>query len=400
MLAMLALAAVPAVAQTATATLGGTVVDGSGAALPGATVELRAATTGFVRTQVTSTSGGFVFALLPPASYTLTATLTGFATSVHDLVLTVGDQRTMRIELKVAGIETTVEVTAPRSFEGSGATGTVITRETLERIPLNGRSFQSLLHLTPGVLPMAASNLRPGQFTVNGQRDSANYFTVDGVSGNTGVLPSGANLFGVAGDSFGGNVLGSTVALVSLDALEEFRIQTSSFAPEFGRSPGGQVSLVTRSGTNVFHGSAFELFRDERFDAADWFAERLGLPKSELSQHQYGGSVGGPIARNRTFFFGSFEALRLKLPTTVVEDVPTLAARAAASGVSQAILNAFPLPTGPDRGDGLAEYAGTWSDPSTSTALSLRVDHRLGSGMQLFARYRRSSKRSTPSTSA
>jgi hypothetical protein len=376
------------VAQTATGTLGGTVVDTSGGALPGATIELRSEATGLSRTQVTSQTGAFVFSLVPPGLYKLTASLSGFApATVSDLELTVGDQRTLRVEMRVAGVETAVEVTAALPFQSSGATGTVISRETIASIPLNGRSFQSLLHLTPGVVPMASTAFRPGQFSVNGQRDSANYFTVDGVSANTGVLASGANLLGVTGDSAGVNVLGSTVGLVALEALEEFRIQTSSFAPEFGRSPGGQVSLITRSGTNSFHGSAFEFVRDERFDAADWFANSRGLPKSELTQHQFGGSFGGPIVRDRTFFFGSLEALRLTLPTTVVEDVPSLAARAAATGVAQAIVESFPTPTGRDYGNGLAEYAGTWSDPSRSTAVSIRVDHRLSPGAQIFGRY-------------
>jgi hypothetical protein len=378
----------PSAAQTATATLAGTVVDESGGALPGATLELRSEATGLMRAQVTSQSGLFVFTFVPPGRYVLTSALSGFApATISDIELSVGDQRTVRVELKVAGVETTVQVRGASGFQSAGATGAVIGRETIERIPLNGRSFQSLLHLTPGVLPMTATAFRPGQFTVNGQRDSGNYVTVDGVGANTGVLPSGANLLGAAGDSAGFNVLGSTSGLVALEALEEFRIQTSSFAPEFGRSPGGQVSLITRAGTNVFHGSAFELFRDERFDAADWFANSRALPKSELTQHQFGGAIGGPLVHNRTFFFGSVETLRLKLPTTAVEDVPSLAARAAATGVAQAILNAFPRPTGRDYGNGLAEYAGTWSDPSDSTAVSFRVDHQLSQAMQVFGRY-------------
>ena len=150
---------------------------------------------------------------------------------------------------------------------------------------------------------------------MNGQRPDANYFMVDGVSANLGNAGGGGLLYqGGAGQFPSTNALGGMSNLVSLDALEEFRIQTSTFAPEYGRTPGAQVSVVTKSGTNSFHGSAFEYFRNDKLDANDWFANAKGLPRPELRQNDFGGVLGGPIRKDKLFFFGSYEGLRVRQP--------------------------------------------------------------------------------------
>ena len=155
----------------------------------------------------------------------------------------------------------------------SAAVSTVVNRQFAENLPLNGRSFQSLIDLTPGVVVTPSNGYDDGQFSVNGQRTDSNYWMVDGVSANIGISVANPSS-GLAGALGSFSVLGGTNSLVSVDALQEFRIQTSNFAPEFGRTPGAQISIVTRSGTNRFHGTAFDYFRNDILDANNWFADK------------------------------------------------------------------------------------------------------------------------------
>src|SRR5260370_18484337 len=188
----------------------------------------------------------------------------------RDIVLNVNDERSLRIQLKVGDVKEVVDVTgeAPLINE-SPAVGTVVDRTQIENMPLNGRSFQSLITLTPGVVLTPSTAINPGQFSVNGQRAYSNYFTVDGVSANTGVNTNTGNNSGLAGAQPATTAQGTTQGLVSVDALQEFPVQTSSYAAEFRRSPGAQVQLVTRSGTNGFHGSLFDYLRNDVLDAND-----------------------------------------------------------------------------------------------------------------------------------
>ena len=382
--------AVPASAQTATATLAGIVVDDSDALISDVVLTLVNVDTANERVVTASSQGRFAFPFVVPGRYAVTAQRAGFAPGqVSDIVLNVGDTVTVRITLRVGTVTEMISVVG----DGvplqnlSPALSTSVDRRFVEGLPMNGRSFQSLVLLAPGAVPVPATANRFGQFSVNGQRESTNYFTVDGVSANIGIAVDGASPFGGGGQYPGFNAVGGTTSLVSADALEEFTIQTSTAAPEFGRSPGAQVSIVTRSGTNRLTGSVFEFFRDEALDANDWFAERDGLPKADLRNHQFGGVLGGPIRRDRTFFFASYEGLRLDLPQTSLRAVPTQASRDAAVGPAGELLRAFPLPTGQDFGDGTAEFTGIYSEPSRLDAASLRIDHRLDSRWSLFGRY-------------
>ena len=183
------------------------------------------------------------------------------------------------------------------------------------------------------------------------------------------------------------SALGGTSNLVSLDALEEFRIQTSTFAPEYGRTPGAQISVVTRSGTNAFHGSAFEYFRNDKLDANDWFANAGGLARPELRQNDFGGVLGGPIKKDKLFFFGSYEGLRVRQPHVADTYVPNLATRESAPAALQPLLNAFPLPTGPDFGNGTAAFSASYSDPSTLDSYGIRIDYLPSQRVSVFGRY-------------
>jgi hypothetical protein len=170
-----------------------------------------------------------------------------------------------------------------------------------------------------------------GQFSVNGQRVDANYMTVDGVSANFSV-----STYYYAGNSTGGavpatNVSGGFNGLVSVDAMQEFRIQTSTYAPEYGREPGAQIQIVSRSGTNGFHGTALDYFRNTVLNANDWFANANAVGKAAMRQNDFGGVLGGPIVKNKTFFFLSYEGQPLALPRNAVTYVPSLYARSLAN---------------------------------------------------------------------
>ncbi len=225
---------------------------------------------------------------------------------------------------------------------------------------------------------------------MNGQHADANYFTVDGVSANFGVTGYIALPQSAGGPALHSSMLGGTNSLVSVDAMQEFRIQTSSFAPEFGRTPGAQVSIVTRSGTNDFHGTLFEYFRNNVLDARDWFVNYNRLAKPAERMNDFGGVFGGPIKKNKTFFFFSYEGLRLRQPSSLQTAVPDDASRLQAPASIRPYLNAYPIANGPSAGVGLAQFNASFSNPSTLNATSIRLDHAFNSKLNVFARYNNS----------
>lgn len=402
-------------AQGVTATLGGTVTDPNDAAIVGAQVTATNNATGLKRQATTTGSGAFTIPLLPPSTYTLLVENQGFTPAeINDVVLNVGDNVGLNIQLKISQVGATVSVTNNASLiNESPAVGTVVDRQFVENIPLNGRSFQSLLTLTPGVVLARSPNggfNYDGQFSVNGQRPTANAFTVDGVSANFGTSPGFGPGTQTAGNNPALTAFGTTQSLASVDALQEFKVQTSSYSSEYGRQPGGQISIVTRSGTNEFHGSAFDYVRNDKFDANDWFANANRQARPPQRQNDFGGTLGGPIllprfgeggrqpgynGRNRTFFFFSYEGLRLRLPLFTLTNVPTLALRQQAPAGVQPILNGFPLPNGRDLGNGFAEFAASYSNPSSLDATSIRIDHTINDKVSLFGRYNKAPSQSS-----
>lgn len=375
--------------QSATATLSGTVEDQNGAVVPNASVSVADPAKGIKRQAATNDQGYFIVPLLPPSIYTVTVENRGFApVQIQNVVLNVGDQKALQIQLKAGDVNATVQVnTEAPLINESPAVGTVVDRQFVENLPLNGRSFHALLELTPGTVLTKTSYNEKGQFSVNGQRANANYFTIDGVSANIGVSQAGSPGQSEAGSLPGLSAFGSSSNLVSVDALQEFKVQTSSFAPEFGRTTGAQVQIVTRSGTNEFRGTLFEYFRNDTLDANDWFANSRGLPKAALRQNDFGVVLGGPIVKDRTFFFFSYEGLRLRQPQSAIRSVPSLTARQSAAAELKQLLNVFPIPNGPDLGNGHAEFSATYSDPSSLDGTSIRIDHAVGDKLQLFGRY-------------
>lgn len=338
----------------------------------------------------TGDSGTYHLTNLPPDSYDLEIEKPGFKKLVKpNVALHVQDTLRIDLELTIGDVSevVTVKAGAPLLNTESATVSTVVDQTFVENFPLNGRSFQTLIALTAGVVLTATSQNDQGQFSVNGQRADANYFTVDGVSANFGITgaPTLVQTAGGALPAF--SALGGTNSLASVDATQEFRVQTSSFAPEFGRTPGGQISIATRSGTNSFHGTVFEYFRNSVLDARDWFVNFSGLPKPQTRQHDFGGVIGGPVNKDKTFFFFSYEGLRLRQPSSLQTAVPDNASRQAAPAASQPYLNAFPIANGPSFGVGLSQFNASFSNPSTLNAYSIRMDHALSSKVSLFGRY-------------
>jgi outer membrane receptor protein involved in Fe transport len=386
-----------ALAQTEGARISGRVTDPTDAVIVGAECKITNLETNVSTITFTNEDGIYVIPDLHPATYRLTIQKEGFRTVVQpSLQLYVQDAVNENFKLALGSVSETSSVigTEPVLQTVSAAVSTVVNDQFVRNMPLNGRSFQSLIALVPGI----TFTPDPGQISVNGQRSDANYFMVDGVSANTGVL-TGAFLGSTSdGSTPGWTIQGGTNGLVSVDAMQEFRIQTSSYATEFGRSPGGQISIVTKSGTNQWHGNIFDYLRNDVFDARDWF-NQVPAPKPPLRQNDFGGTLGGPIWKNKTFFFFSYEGLRLLQPQTTTGHFLIPAARVlcpssgpvpalCVSTVWQPIVNADPIPNGPVDPNGItALLTAAYSLPTTLNATGLRIDHKLNKNINLFLRY-------------
>src|SRR4029077_10121836 len=381
-----------AIGQSPNGTISGLVLDPSERAITAADVLIVNDATGVRYPGTTNGEGIYAVPNLPPGPYRIQVSKMGFKTIIKpDVVLNVQSAVAINFTLPVGAISETLTVKggAPLVNTESGSVSTVIDRSMVENLPLNGRTFNMLLQLTPGVVIAQAASNNQGQFSVAGQRTSANNFLIDGVSANFGVAPTvGLGTTGTgAAQAFG--ALGGTSSLISVEALQEFRIETSSFAPEFGRSPGGQVIFTTRSGTNSFHGGLYEFFRNDVLDANNWFAIAAGEPRAAERYNNFGGYGGGPIVRGKTFFFASYEGARLRQPSIQVIQVPSEYARCVAAPSLLPFLAASPRPDDrmPVPGSYTSQFTGSFSNPSTLNAGSLRLDHTFNERFSLFGRY-------------
>ena len=315
------LAPPPAHAQAVSGTILGFVKDSSGAVVPGATVTVVNTGTGFTRTVVTDANGEYTAPLIPTGTYTVSAELTGFKKVTKTNVLLGVDQK-VRIDLamELGAVSEVVEIQAetPLLQTASSELGTTVVEEQIKTLPLNGRNFVSLTRTVPGILrgsPGAnidgAGSLAwraSASFSANGQRPRDNNYMLDGVDNNETWLQT-------------------VVVFPSPDALEEFKLQTSTYSAEFGKSLGGVVSLQIKSGSNQFHGSAFEFARNDAFDANNWFNNRAGRAKPDFKQNQFGATLGGPIIKDKTFFFVDYQGLRIDAGQTYLSTVPSLKMR-------------------------------------------------------------------------
>jgi hypothetical protein len=398
----------PLAAQSPNGTINGRVVDPSSEVIAGADILVINDVTGVKYPSKTNDDGIYVVPNLPPGPYRLQVSKVGFKTLIKpDIVLNIQDALSINFTLPVGAVfeSVTVEGGASMINTTDASVSTVIDHSYVENMPLNGRSFQDLILLTPGVVtnsPQSSGGLGySGEFSVNGQRTESNYYTVDGVSGNVGIQAGNPVAPSVAGALPSATALGTTQALLSVDAMEEFRVQSSTYSAEYGRSPGGQFSFATRAGTNQWHGTAYDYLRNNSFDANNWFNDYYQLPESALRQNDFGATLGGPVAipnvyngKDATFFFFSYEGLRLLQPQEAsINYVPTTALRSSAPSALQPVLNAFPLPTPAspncvaDLGNGLGEFCSPWSNPSSIDSYSIRLDQIFNQRLRLFFRF-------------
>jgi hypothetical protein len=400
--ALLAVVAAPALAQVDRATITGTIKDPAGAVLPGATVSVTNLATTVTTTQPASETGSYLVVNLIPGRYQVDVELAGFKKSSQIVTLEVGQRARLDVTLPLGEFSETVNVgeTAQLLNASDATLGAVIPQMQVANLPLAIRNWDDLLALVPGVQQDryteqggGTSFGRTGGINVHGARALQNNFLLDGVDNN----------------SISENVqeLTTQVSRPSVDAIQEFKVVTSPYSAEYGRSPGAAVSVSTKSGTNAFRGTAYEYFRNQSMDAIDYFSKRAGANKPDNKQHQPGGNLGGPILRSRAFFFADYEGTRITRGVTRLTRVPTADERAGqlASTVrdpltglafegnrvpasridpyAAAILDLVPLPNQP----GANNFFRTANLVDDSDRLLTRADWRPTARDSLFARY-------------
>ena len=386
-----------ATAQSPNGTISGTVFDQAGKVVAGADVTIVNDATRIQNYTKTNNDGIYVLPNLTPGSYRLQVAKLGFKTLIKpDISLNVQDALAINFTLPIGAVSETVTVQggAPLVNTESGSVSTVIGQNLVQNLPLNGRSFNTLLQLTPGVvIPPITNGQTHGQFSIAGQRTDSNNLMVDGVSANFGTSATATLGQSGTGTAQAFSALGSTSSLVSVDALQEFRIETSSFAPEFGKTPGGQIILTTRSGTNDFHGSVFEYFRNTVLDANNWFNNWSipRLPRAPEHQNDFGGVLGGPISKNKTFFFASYEGARLDAPTTQTVQVPLFGPSVPGCSPSSDVapfLDAYPKPNGSlTPAACVGNFTGSFANRAVLDAGGIRVDHTFNNRYSIFGRF-------------
>jgi hypothetical protein len=382
-----------ALGQSESGSINGQIRDPGGALIVGATVTITDLGTNGKLSTRTGPGGEYAFSTLRASRYKIIVTAPGFKETVlPDVDLHTQDKLSENVSLSVgvSGESVTVNAGSSEQIETSGSVATTVDRQFVENMPLSGRSFQALIALTPGNVTAKTYYTNSGQFSIDGQRTDANYFSIDGVSANVGIT-QGSNVYlgsAGAGAAQATSNNGGYNNLVSIDDMQEYKIQTNSFDAEYGRTPGAQLSIITRSGTNQFHGTAFEYVRNDIFDANSWFNNNEGLPRLAEKQNDFGGVFGGPILRDKLFFFGSYEGLRLRVPESKINVVPTSFARSQASAAVAPLLAAYPLPSaGQDLpGQYIGQFFAGFSNPSTLNATSVRLDYSPTPKLNLFIR--------------
>jgi len=314
LVSLLLAGAAVATGQTQNAQLLGTVRDPAGAVVPGAEVKLTNTASGVVRSTASNQAGAYVFVNVIPGPYRVEVSSTGFSTAASAITLDVNQTATLDVQLKLGTVGETVSVTADTALleAATAQLGTVVTGEKILELPLNAWNFTQLLTLTPGATPVSVGQNNGGAQvqrvgtivfpSINGQSNRSNSFTLDGVYNN-------------------GHFMGTYAVAPSIDALSQFKVQSHSDQPEFGGVTGGVVNVATRSGTNAIHGALYEFLRNDKLDARGFFT----AGKPPLRQNQFGGTVGGPIRRDKAFYFFSYEGYRQSNPSARLSLVPTRA---------------------------------------------------------------------------
>src|SRR6266851_600330 len=344
----LLLCTTPLLAQTFRGTILGTVTDPQGAVVSGAKVTVHNVNTGLERTTQTSADGSYSVPELPIGTYTVTVNQSGFQTSsVTNVGVDVAAEKRVDVALKAGQVTTTVEVsgeTLPLVESTNDTLGGILTQDEVKDLPINGRDYTKLIYLNPGVAgspdQITDSPGSFGEFSMNGARGRSNNFLLDGTDMNDGYRNNPA--INEAG------VFATPATILPIDAVSEMNV-LSNFEPEYGRNGGAIVNIVTKSGTNALHGSLFEYFRNNALDARNYF-DVSSAPKAPFHNDQFGGSLGGPIVKDKTFFFLDYEGQRENVCVVSLACVPTQAQITAAetalgssvSSVGKALLNFWP----------------------------------------------------------
>src|SRR5581483_10587475 len=323
----------------------GTVRDSSGAFVPGVTVTAKNERTGETRTAVTNAQGYFVIAPLKPSEYTLSANLEGFAKiEFTKMPIAAGQELALAIEMKPAGVQEALTVTAeaPVLDLSSAKIGVNVSEREVNNLPVNGRQMSQLMLQAPGSTNSGTGTWNDGRFS--GRAVEQNAIKYDGVEGS-GIIDA------MPGVANGENNTPFKLQ-ASLENVQEFRVESSAYPAEYGTGTGGQVNVITKSGSNDVHGALFEYARRDKFDSKNFYDDLRNAdgsiqsqgPKSPLSLNQFGGSIGGPLAKNRAFFFGSYEGYRLNAGLNFIEAVPSAAAWARAVPTIQALRSQWTAP--------------------------------------------------------
>jgi len=392
------LAAVSLSAQTFRGTILGTVTDPSGAVVAGAKVTVKNTGTGLERSTQTSSDGSYSLPELPIGTYDVTVTQSGFQTSVaRGVTVDVATERRVDASLKTGQISTVVEVSAdqlPLVETTTNTMGGVLTAETVENMPVNGRDYTKLIYMNPGVSgspdQISDSPGSFGEFSMNGARGRSNNYLLDGTDMNDGYRNDPA--INEAG------VFGTPSTILPIDAVAEVNV-LSNFEPEYGRSAGAIVNIVTKSGTNSIHGSAADYFRNNALDARNYF-NPSSQPKAPFHNNQYGGSIGGPIVKDKTFFYLDYEGQQEPVGVVTVASVPTgtaadgsLQPSDATNPVIQSLLgrHPWPAPNLSNPNPGVVSTNGVASVVSPSfnrlTSLIAKIDQNFNASNILTGRY-------------
>lgn len=403
-------------AQTATGSITGTVLDPGGRVIAGAHINLVNKDTNETRTAITNDRGFYSLTLLPPANYSLSVEAQGFGGFKQENIrLNVGDALTINASLQVGQVATQVTVTdLPSALQTeTSSLGQVVPNKTIVDLPVNGRNSYSFAALVPGVLPSAgftqtAFDEYNDQFiSINGSRPNQNVFLLDG-GANTQPALNGPGFY------------------PSIDMVDQYKVQTNNYSAEFSNTSGGIINVITKSGTNQFHGSLYDFYRSTGLNANNFFANLAGLSRAPFRYNQFGGTIGGPIYRDKTFFFFSYEGLRWTQAVTTTATLPTVAERGGDfSGVATPIYDPFstvpdplhpgqftrtqfagnkipsnkidtvannllayiPPPNLPGAAAGATNFISNSSSPINKDDYSIRIDHALTSASKLFGRY-------------
>src|SRR5213593_603356 len=379
LIAMLAPAALGS-AQGTTGSISGFVTDDTGGALPGTTVTVRHVETDQRRVVVTDGAGRYRAQQLAPGKYEVSVALQGFRTArVPDLTLTVGQDAVINVQMKVGGLDEQVVVTGESALVNMRQSSVValVDEKQIRELPLNGRDFSQLTLLQPGVTssPSTQRQVDRGmgtQVSIAGARPNQISYQLDGTDANT------------QGNGSPGSAAGG---LLGVETVREFQVLVNNYSAEYGRSTGGIVTAVTRSGTNAFKGTVFEFNRDSKFDTKTYFDS----PDSDippLSRNQFGGYLGGPIVKDRTFFFGSYEGLRQDRGLTTIARVPSRATRSRSdiNPITKPYLLLYPEPNGRETGaTGL--YSVQVTEPTRENYALGKVDQTISSTQSVSVRY-------------